>query len=52
MGENVRNIAEIQIEEARYQNQSVIDAVSHAKGGNKVNIYENVEHLNGKAKQV
>ena len=40
---------EIQIEEARYQNQSVIDAVSHAKGGDKVNIYENVEHLNGKA---
>ena len=39
---------EIQIKEAMYQNQSVINAVRCVKGKTKLNDYENVEYLNGK----
>ena len=39
---------DVQVEEARYENQSVINAVEKEMNGNLINDYENVEYVKGR----
>lgn len=39
---------DVQVEEARYENQSVINAVEKAANGNLINDYENIEYVRGR----
>ena len=39
---------DVQVEEARYENQSVINAVEKETNGNMINDYENVEYVKGR----